>query len=166
MSTRPCKACGAQIIWIKTPAGTAIPCNINPVYYVRTRYSNTRVVLPNGEREAVAVLASNIVNTKAAEYSDDGTTQQATIRTGIVTKGDALVPNPVTLIPYRTFLEVEQPASDFIFRISEGRSGEPLFKLVAADGGIWKAQAVQNVKAYLVEQLADIPDRAKITIIA
>lgn len=120
----------------------------------------------SGEREAVAVLASNIVNTKAAEYSDDGTTQQATIRTGIVTKGDALVPNPVTLVPYRTFLEVEQPASDFIFRISEGRSGEPLFKLVAADGGIWKAQAVQNVKSYLVEQLADIPDRAKITIIA
>lgn len=29
----------------------------------------------DAEREAVAVLASNIVNTKAAEYSDDGTTQ-------------------------------------------------------------------------------------------
>lgn len=121
---------------------------------------------PSDDREAVAVMASNIVNTKAAEYSDDGTTQQATIRTGIVSKGDALVPNPVTLIPYRTFLEVEQPASDFIFRISEGRGGEPVFKLVAADGGLWKAQAVQNVKAYLVEQLADIPDREKITIIA
>ncbi len=49
MSTRPCKACGAQIIWIKTPAGKAIPCDLNAVYYARTRYSNTRVVLPNGE---------------------------------------------------------------------------------------------------------------------
>lgn len=49
MSTRPCKACGAQIIWIKTPAGRAIPCNFNPVYYKRTRHGNTKVVLPNGE---------------------------------------------------------------------------------------------------------------------
>ena len=49
MSTRPCKACGAQIIWIKTPAGRALPCDFNPVYYKRTRHGNTKVVLPNGE---------------------------------------------------------------------------------------------------------------------
>ena len=52
------------------------------------------------------------------------------------------------------------------FRVSEGRGGAPVFKLVAADGGVWKSQAVANVKAYLVEALKDIPDRAKITIIA
>lgn len=63
-------------------------------------------------------------------------------------------------------LEVEQPASDFVFRVSEGRGGAPVFKLVAADGGVWKSQAVANVKAYLVEALKDIPDRDKITIIA
>lgn len=44
--------------------------------------------------------------------------------------------------------------------------GAPVFKLVAADGGVWKSQAVANVKAYLVEALKDIPDRDKITIIA
>lgn len=70
------------------------------------------------------------------------------------------------LIPYRTFLEVEQPASEFVFRIGEGRGGAPVFKLVAADGGLWKSQAVENVKRYLVEQLADIPDRERLTIIA
>ncbi|MFR8170769.1 MAG: hypothetical protein ACLU9Q_08100 [Marvinbryantia sp.] len=78
----------------------------------------------------------------------------------------AFVPNPVSLIPYRTFLEVPQPASDFVFRISEGRGGAPAFKLVAADGGLWKSQAVDNVKNYLVKALADVPDREKITIIA
>lgn len=40
------------------------------------------------------------------------------------------------------------------------------FKLVAADGGLWKSQAVDNVKNYLVKALADVPDREKITIIA
>lgn len=39
-------------------------------------------------------------------------------------------------------------------------------ELVAADGGLWKAQAVDNVKRYLVERLADIPNREQLTIIA
>ena len=115
---------------------------------------------------AVTMLASNIVNTQEATFSDNGTTQQAVMKTGITTKDNVLVPNPVNLIPYRTFLEVEQPASDFVFRVSEGRGGAPVFKLVAADGGVWKSQAVANVKAYLTEALKDIPDRDKITIIA
>ena len=121
---------------------------------------------PSDHREAVTILASNIVNTQQNTYSDDGITQQAVIKTGITTKEAALVPNPVKLIPYRTFLEVEQPASEFVFRISEGRGGAPVFKLVAADGGLWKSQAVDNVKRYLVAALADIPDREQITIIA
>lgn len=118
------------------------------------------------DREAVTILASNIVNTQEATYSDNGTTQQAVMKTGITTKDNVLVPNPVHLIPYRTFLEVEQPASDFVFRVSEGRGGAPVFKLVTADGGLWKSQAVENVKRYLVEALKEIPDRGKITIIA
>lgn len=121
---------------------------------------------PSDDREAVTVLASNIVNTQQATYSDDGISQQTVIKTGVTTKEAAFVPNPVKLIPYRTFLEVEQPASEFVFRIGEGRGGAPVFKLVAADGGLWKAQAVDNVKRYLVERLADIPNREQLTIIA
>ena len=34
------------------------------------------------------------------------------------------------------------------------------------DGGLWKSQAVDKVKNYLVKALADVPDREKITIIA
>lgn len=122
--------------------------------------------MPSEDREAVTILASNITNTQEQAYSDNGVTQQAVMKTGITTKENVLVPNPVNLIPYRTFLEVEQPASDFIFRISEGRGGAPAFKLVAADGGLWKSQAVENVKKYLTEALKDIPDRDHITIIA
>lgn len=121
---------------------------------------------PGADREAVTVLASNIVNTQQATYSDDGISQQAVIKTGITKKENVIVPNPAKLIPYRTFLEVEQPASEFVFRVSEGRAGTPTFKLVTADGGLWQSQAVDNVKRYLVEALADIPDREKITIIA
>lgn len=113
--------------------------------------------------------ASTDKSAKCAKHftpDDDGVSQQAIIKTGVTTKDAAFVPNPVSLIPYRTFLEVPQPASDFVFRISEGRGGAPAFKLVAADGGLWKSQAVDNVKNYLVKALADVPDREKITIIA
>ncbi len=121
---------------------------------------------PSEDREAVTILASNIVNTQQATFSDDGISQQAVIKTGITTKDNALVPNPVKLIPYRTFLEVQQPTSEFIFRIGEGRGGAPTFKLVAADGGLWKSQAVENIKKYIAEALADIPNREQLTIIA
>ncbi len=119
-----------------------------------------------GDIEAVTIMASNIMNTKQDTFSDDGITQQAVIKTGIATKGAALVPNPVTLKPYRTFLEVDQPESKFVFRIREGRDGSPVFKLVEADGGRWKAEAIQNIKQCLREALADIPDRENIMIIA
>lgn len=118
------------------------------------------------DRETVTLFAGNIVNTQEAAFSDNGVTQQAVMKTGITTKDNVIVPNLVNLIPYRTFLEVEQPGSSFVFRVSEGRGGAPAFKLVTADGGLWQSQAVANVKDYLTEALKDIPDRDKITIIA
>jgi len=121
---------------------------------------------PSDERAAVAFLASNIVNTQQATFSDDGVTQQAVVKTGITSKENALVPNPVKLTPYRTFLEVAQPAGEFVYRVREGHGGAPLFKLVAADGGIWKNIAMRDVQSYLTEKLADIPNREQITIIA
>ena len=77
------------------------------------------------DREAVTIMASNIVNTQQGTFSDDGVSQQAIIKTGVTTKDAAFVPNPVSLIPYRTFLEVPQPASDFVSE-SARDAAEPL----------------------------------------
>ena len=121
---------------------------------------------PSEEREDVTKVASNIVSTQEATFSDDGISQQVVMKTGVTKKENAIIPNPVRLIPYRTFLEVEQPESEFVFRITEGRGGAPAFKLVSADGGRWEAVAVDNVKSYLTDALADIPNREQITIIA
>ena len=70
-------------------------------------------------------------------------------------KEAAVVPNPVRLKPYRTFLEVEQPESEFIFRMKDchGGIGCAFFE---ADGGAWKIEATQNIKAYLQEELKDL----------
>lgn len=74
------------------------------------------------------------------------------IKTGIANIEDVVLPNPVTLRPYRTFNEVEQPASSFVFRAKDG----PMFALFEADNGAWRGQAMQNIKAYLERAVPDL----------
>ena len=107
------------------------------------------------ETALILAVAGNVENKTVANYGDDGVSQKATITKGIAGKEDVIVPNPVTLRPYRTFLEVEQPESKFIFRIREGSDGQPMFKLVEADGGLWKYEAVDAIKKYLTASLPD-----------
>ena len=84
-------------------------------------------------------------------------TQKATIKTGISTVGDAIVPNPVTLRPFRTFVEVEQPESSFVFRMRQGDGRGVECAVYEADGGAWKNEAMESVKEYLKEGLKEFP---------
>ena len=93
-----------------------------------------------------------------AQYGDDGVSQKATIKTGIASKGEVLVPNPVKLRPYRTFLEVEQPESAFVFRMRDD-NGRVECALFGADGGAWKNAAMKSIKEYLMFELQDLKDR-------
>lgn len=83
---------------------------------------------------------------------DDGVSQQVTVKTGVASVGQAIVPNPVELAPYRTFPEVEQPISKFIFRMQEG----PKAAIFEADGGAWRNKAILNIKEYLQEELKEL----------
>ena len=116
---------------------------------VQSKFINT------GDREVVLQFAGTVENGTVAQYSDDGVTQKATIKTGIASKASAIVPNPVVLKPYRTFLEVEQPESSFIFRMKESNS-EITCALFEADGGAWQMEAMQNIKEYLQNELKDM----------
>ena len=115
--------------------------------------------------EAIMKLAGNVERKNNQTYSDDGRTQVATMTVGVASKADVIVPNPVELIPFRTFQEVEQPSSKFVFRISDKEV--PAFKIVEAEGGVWKNTAIANVKRYFAEALTDMPDEIsdRITII-
>lgn len=110
--------------------------------------------VPNDDRDLVLKFAGTVEDGTVAEYGDDGVTQKATIKTGIASKTDAVVPNPVNLIPYRTFLEVQQPASDFIFRMKSSCGVQ--CAIFEADGGAWKNEAMNNIKEYLKNELADL----------
>lgn len=118
-----------------------------------------------GDLSVILKVAGNVEAKTTANYGDDGVSQKTTIKQGIASKTDVVVPNPVTLFPYRTFLEVEQPESQFVFRIKDN-DGRPLFKLVEAEGGLWKNQAMKQIREYLEEKLEGCPVRDRITIIA
>lgn len=103
--------------------------------------------LENEDRKLLLKFAGTVESGTIAEYGDDGVTQKATVKVGIAKKGDAVIPNPVSLVAYRTFVEVEQPESLYIFRMQD-RSGIQC-ALYEADGGAWKIDAMRRIKAYL-----------------
>lgn len=44
-----CRGCGAPIVWIKTPAGKAMPCDPAPVYYKAAPGGKDKIVTTRGE---------------------------------------------------------------------------------------------------------------------
>lgn len=104
-------------------------------------------------------FAGTVESGTVADYGDDGVTQKATVKTGIASKSDAVVPNPVKLKPFRTFVEVEQPISEFIFRIKQDKCDGIACALFEADGGAWKNEAMYNIKKYLENELADYKEQ-------
>lgn len=108
----------------------------------------------NPDRALLLKFAGTVEAGTIAEYGDDGVTQKATVKTGVASKEAAIVPNPVSLQAYRTFIEVEQPTTQYIFRMKQGLNGGVLCGLFEADGGAWKIEAMKAVKDYLVDELA------------
>lgn len=108
---------------------------------------------PNTDKALLLKFAGTVEQGSVAEYGDDGVTQKATVKTGIASKGDAIVPNPVKLRPFRTFVEVEQPVSEFIFRMKQDKYDGITCAIFEADGGAWKNVAMKNIKNYLEYEL-------------
>ena len=112
--------------------------------------------IQNDDRDLLLRFTGTVENGTVAQYGDDGVTQKATIKTGIASKGEAVVPNPVKLRPFRTFIEVEQPESAFVFRMRQDGDDGVECAIFEADGGAWKNVAMKNIKEYLQFELSDL----------
>lgn len=106
-------------------------------------------------------LIGNIKDGEVRTFSDDGTTQEVTAKVGLSMVDAAAVPNPVTLSPYRTFPEVEQPSSKFVLRLRPGNP-MPTCALFGADGGRWKLEAIRNIREFLKNNLNADAQKVKI----
>lgn len=111
--------------------------------------------------DGIRKCASAIRIEGGGDVTDNGVSQTVTVKKGAATFGQAEVPSPVELRPYRTFLEVEQPASPFVFRINE----DGCCALFEADGGMWRNIAIGNVVEYLKDAFKAEIESGFITII-
>lgn len=96
-------------------------------------------------------IVGNIREEDVKTFSDNGVTQSVVAKTGIARVSEVEVPNPVILQPYRTFPEVEQPESLFVLRMKKNPNAMPSCALFEADGGKWKLEAIQSIKAFMAD---------------
>ena len=106
---------------------------------------------------ALLKVVGNIKDEQVQQFSDDGRTQTVTVKTGLSLASLVEVPNPITLRPFRTFPEIEQPESLFVFRMRQQEKQPPACGLWEADNKLWKVTAIKSIAAWLHEKLPDIP---------
>lgn len=102
-------------------------------------------------------FVGSVKDDTSVSQEDDGVTQKVTAKTGISLAKTVKAPNPVYLCPFRTFSEIEQPQSAFVFRIRKDERAGVTAALFGADGDAWKHEAILSVKSYLEEELDGQP---------
>jgi hypothetical protein len=109
--------------------------------------------VPSEITAAILKIVGNLTDGVVSTFDDDGVSQKVTARAGVTRKEDIPVPNPVILAPYRTFGEIVQPESRFIFRMKSGEQS-PSCALFEADGGAWQIEAINGIKAWFDGKVA------------
>ena len=112
------------------------------------------------DRDKLLKILGTIKQENVTVNNDDGITQSVTTSKSIVSGENEKIPNKVLLAPFRTFIEVSQPFGEYIVRLKEST---PMYKkekeivagLYEADGGVWRLEAVDNIKKYLEEKIAE-----------
>lgn len=127
----------------------------NAVIELRSLY------IPNKDTEYLLQLLSSISSESKVTSSDNGVTQTVEAKSGIALSQMVAVKPRVSLKPFRTFIEVEQPESEFLLRIS----GDGKIGLYEADGGVWKLEATRNVAGYFEKELKDLIDNGDVVVI-
>lgn len=107
--------------------------------------------------EELLRLCSSLEASVVAISEDDGISQQTTVKQGVVLKERVVVKGRRVLRPYRTFREVEQPTSEFVFRMKAQGAEVPQCALFEADGGKWKMDAVLAIKQWLEAKQLRLP---------
>lgn len=142
-------------------ANAILPDNIRYDQFLDTERFNIMMqssFSDKGDKPLILKFTGLIRDEAVKQTGDNGVSQKVTIKTGVASVGEAEVPNPVILAPYRTFPEIEQPESKFIFRMQEG----PRAAIFEADGGMWRNQAMKSIKEYLEENLKECNGRVEI----
>ena len=107
------------------------------------------------DKERILQYVAGLNEDSSRNLKDDGIVQRTTIRQGLsAIVSEKPLENPVMLNPYRTFPEIDQPPSMFVFRLRKGKNSEglPECALLEADGGQWQLTAIEKIKWWLLKE--------------
>lgn len=104
--------------------------------------------VPTDDTTNVIKMIANIVNCDNQEMTDDGVSQSVRTQRGTQV-GMQEVKSIIKLAPFRTFPEIAQPTSEFLFRIKDNGTRFGLFE---ADGGRWKLEAKNNIAEFIKKE--------------
>ena len=116
--------------------------------------------IPNEGTAYLLDLLSRITDEKSVSSKDNGVTQVVEARQGVALNAVVEVKPRILLRPFRTFLEVEQPESEFLLRVDADK-GIGFFE---ADGGVWRLEAKRNIADYFARNLADLIDAGRVVV--
>ena len=116
--------------------------------------------IPNEGTQYLLDLLSRITDEKSVSSKDNGVTQVVEARQGVALNAVVEVKPRILLRPFRTFLEVEQPESEFLLRV-DANKGIGFFE---ADGGVWRLEAKRNIADYFARNLADLIDAGRVVV--
>jgi hypothetical protein len=105
------------------------------------------------DKEILLRYVSNLSNSNSLELSDDGVSQSVVVKKGVsgALRENTIAPNYVELKPYRTFREIPQPSSKFLFRLKSNSNATTQCALFESDGGEWRNTATQFIKDYFMK---------------
>lgn len=99
--------------------------------------------------EKLLQISSSIDLTDTASLKDDGISQEASVKSGVHLIGKEKLPSLVSLRPYSTFTEIEQPKCEFVFRVKKGSECQPKLGLFECLNANWQLKAVSDIYEYL-----------------
>lgn len=110
------------------------------------------------DQKTILQYVSRITNGESVTNEDDGVTQSTVLRKGMsgALKENAKAPAMVNLKPFRTFREIEQPESLFLFRMRQSHNGGVQCGLFEADGGTWRIKAMASIQQFLTKKVEGI----------
>lgn len=107
----------------------------------------------NEQTKALLEFIGSVKDDSTVKQLDDGVTQRVETNSGISLAKASSVPNPVYLRPFRTFSEIDQPESAFVFRMRKDERCGVTAALFEADGAAWKHEAILGIKQYFEDML-------------
>jgi hypothetical protein len=109
-----------------------------------------------GDRAELLKYTGNVTAESSVNVADDGITQRTQVRKGIAKLQEVSLPQTVTLHPFETFPEIDQPARKFVFRIQKTET-DFLCKLLPADGETWKIPVKEQIALFILNRVGTVP---------